>query len=355
VTRRPAMVWIATGLMEGLTGIERIVLNTVAAFSSISSADNVILVDLGATWTDPLESYGCVMRLPRAKGGIARRAVMPNLARDATRIVTHSFGGRFPSGLPPASHKSYTVHDWSPFHDQAMPAAARLAWGYAISAGVRSARLLHFYSQSMVSESPPVLRHVVRRRAIVTGLPYPGRRSPQPERADRHLPRTPGLVLSVGTNIPRKRFGLVANACEHLDGVQFVAAGDGTEKLAGVESHTGARASLGLGRVTEVELENLYATAALVVLASSYEGFGLPVLEAWEAGCPILITEGVATRLPYEVAESATVVPTDVSAEQLSTAIAGALAQPEGIRRNRPAEGPTLIDYLQRRVTEDST
>ncbi len=41
------------------------------------------------------------------------------------------------------------------------------------------------------------------------------------------------------------------------------------------------------GYVSEKELENLYARAAVYVFPSLYEGFGFPILEAMAAGCPV--------------------------------------------------------------------
>ncbi len=39
------------------------------------------------------------------------------------------------------------------------------------------------------------------------------------------------------------------------------------------------------------EVENLYATSAAVVFPTLFEGFGLPVLEAMERGCPVLCSD----------------------------------------------------------------
>jgi len=43
-----------------------------------------------------------------------------------------------------------------------------------------------------------------------------------------------------------------------------------------------------LGRVSDVDLAALYRTAAVYVLPSLYEGFGLPILEAQACGCPVV-------------------------------------------------------------------
>src|SRR5207249_183120 len=43
-----------------------------------------------------------------------------------------------------------------------------------------------------------------------------------------------------------------------------------------------------LSRVTSAELRALYEGCALFLFPSLYEGFGLPVLEAMEAGAPVI-------------------------------------------------------------------
>lgn len=40
---------------------------------------------------------------------------------------------------------------------------------------------------------------------------------------------------------------------------------------------------------TNKELENLYANAIAFVYPSLYEGFGMPILEAYSYGCPVLV------------------------------------------------------------------
>jgi glycosyltransferase involved in cell wall biosynthesis len=42
------------------------------------------------------------------------------------------------------------------------------------------------------------------------------------------------------------------------------------------------------GEIDDPHLQSLYAGAAALVLPSLYEGFGLPLLEAMQLGCPVL-------------------------------------------------------------------
>ncbi len=43
-----------------------------------------------------------------------------------------------------------------------------------------------------------------------------------------------------------------------------------------------------LGYVPDAELRNVYASSLALLMASSYEGFGLPVIEAMACGCPVI-------------------------------------------------------------------
>lgn len=57
-------------------------------------------------------------------------------------------------------------------------------------------------------------------------------------------------------------------------------------------------------RVNDVELRNLYANALCFIYPSAYEGFGIPILEAYKANCPTLLN--YASCFP-EIAENAAV------------------------------------------------
>jgi glycosyltransferase involved in cell wall biosynthesis len=65
-------------------------------------------------------------------------------------------------------------------------------------------------------------------------------------------------------------------------------------------------------------LHRLYKSAAMLVYNSRYEGFGLPVLEAMQAGCPVIASD--SSSLP-EVCGDAAVMVQPESREQLLQAI----------------------------------
>jgi glycosyltransferase involved in cell wall biosynthesis len=104
-------------------------------------------------------------------------------------------------------------------------------------------------------------------------------------------------VLSVGTAEPRKNLRTLVEAFDPLGraGLDLVLVGpDGwQEDLQSVIDPLGERARP-LGFVAEGELATLYAGASAFAYPSSWEGFGLPVLEAMAYGTPVVTSAGTA-------------------------------------------------------------
>ena len=46
-----------------------------------------------------------------------------------------------------------------------------------------------------------------------------------------------------------------------------------------------------MGRISDDELSDLYGRAWVFCLPSTYEGFGIPYIEAMASGCPVVATE----------------------------------------------------------------
>jgi len=152
----------------------------------------------------------------------------------------------------------------------------------------------------------------------------------------------PGFVLAVGTLEPRKNLPRLAEAYACLDlGMQrehplviVGARGWSTGPTMTALRSLGDRA-LVLGHVSDADLAELYRRCAVFCYPSLGEGFGLPVLEAMNAGAAV-VTSGVSS-LP-EVGGDAVlyVEPTDVA--DIARGIERALGDPE-LRAGMVARG----------------
>ncbi len=130
-----------------------------------------------------------------------------------------------------------------------------------------------------------------------------------------------GYLLAVGTRWPRKNLNLAVEACDLLRGdvarplVITGKAGWGKE---GLGKHTKA-----VGYTDFETLSALYSSADMYLCPSLHEGFGLPVLEAFTCGCPVICSTGGA--LP-EVAGDAAIVQPGWEPIGWANAISGALS-----------------------------
>lgn len=112
--------------------------------------------------------------------------------------------------------------------------------------------------------------------------------------ADRTVLERNGLeagkyVLAVGNMAPHKDFAALDHLAATLPqrGVKLVISGGMNKRVFDTDIPDLQHATY-VGRVTDEELHALYRDAACFVFPSIYEGFGLPPVEAMEAGCPVV-------------------------------------------------------------------
>jgi glycosyltransferase involved in cell wall biosynthesis len=107
-------------------------------------------------------------------------------------------------------------------------------------------------------------------------------------------------LLFVGTLEPRKNLVGVLDALESLRSrradvpVLVIAGGLGwrNDTIARrLDALAGDDAVRILGYVDDTDLATLYSRATALVFPSFYEGFGLPLLEAMAAGCPVIVSD----------------------------------------------------------------
>ncbi|MTD54999.1 glycosyltransferase family 4 protein [Amycolatopsis pithecellobii] len=133
---------------------------------------------------------------------------------------------------------------------------------------------------------------------------FTGRPPNDDMRARLRLPTE--YLLFVGASGPRKGLDWLMKAHEATpDLPPLVLAGPGRTRVSGRAQH--------IGYLSEVDLRNLVAGAAALVLPSREEGFGLPVLEALACDVPVVCTDlpalreisgGYAHLVPYQDVEA---------------------------------------------------
>lgn len=141
------------------------------------------------------------------------------------------------------------------------------------------------------------------------------------------------LVLAVGSRKPHKNLRRLVAALpsvrRSVPGATLVLAGNPTEhddelraeaERGGVAEHVKL-----LGFVAPDELEGLYAAAACVVLPSTNEGFGLPIVEAMARGVPVACSN--VSALP-EVGGDAAVYFDPLDEADIARAVLAILEQP---------------------------
>lgn len=94
-----------------------------------------------------------------------------------------------------------------------------------------------------------------------------------------------------------------------------------------------------LGFLSSEELQAVFSSATAMIFASRFEGFGLPILEAFHAGLPVLSSN--ATTLP-EVARDAALYFAPDSPGELATLMKRILSTPE-LRRDLVKKGTLVL------------
>lgn len=96
-------------------------------------------------------------------------------------------------------------------------------------------------------------------------------------------------ILFVGSREKYKNFQLAvkAVACSNLKLV-IVGSPLSKEEVSFLCKEVGCANFIEMGRVSNEELNRLYNGALALLYPSEYEGFGIPVLEAQKAGCPVI-------------------------------------------------------------------
>ena len=304
------------------SGVERCVISLVRALASAESDHEFVLFsdwDPGPTpprWRRvALPSMGRWARLRFDHSGLARRA------REERLDLVHATKSFLPAGLGcPGVVSVYDVIFLR--HPGFYPFLWRAYWTRALARSVERAAAISCLSETTERDLHELLPASRGKTQVV------------PPGVDPGLFRGaavdgPPCFLCVGNLTRRKNLPVLIEAFARVRKtrpVELVVVGAldyGGNALEG----DGVRY---LERVPDQDLGRLYRSAIALVYPSQYEGFGLPVLEAMSAGCPVIASSGGA--LPEAVGEAGLLVPPG-SPEDLAGAMERVAADPDLRRR----------------------
>jgi glycosyltransferase involved in cell wall biosynthesis len=240
--------------------------------------------------------------------------------------------------------KIATVHDLAPLRvpgdlTQAQQERFRRSMSY-----LRKADLLLAVSKHTAADIVELLGcEEGRIRVLPMGADLVQAGAPQPEPLPDWENRFAGrrVVISVGSTTERKNLAALPAFLAQLkrDGwpVALVRVGDELPGPLAAELRAvlGAEGLVEMGKVSTEQLAGAYQRAAFLIFPSRFEGFGLPVLEAMAAGCPVVCSS--ATSLPEVGGPAALYFPPDDIAMAVSQA--ALLLSREEYRQSQIAAG----------------
>ncbi len=306
------------------------------------------------------EPFAFSVRALRTMAGRLRRGVRYDLVHDV-QCLGYGLLGIRALGLPMVTtiHHPLTVDRRASFvRDQTMTDAIGTMQFYPIGMQSFVARRMDRVLTSSEASGREILRDFGVRRdrlAMVWNGLDTDLYSPDPA-----LPRDESEILCVGrASDPNKGIKTLIAALARLPSpvrLTLVDAGSTGNDARKWARALGCEDRLAItGRIPTEELVNLYRRAALVVVPSRYEGFGLPAVEAMACGTPVVATSAGALPEVMRVGSGGLLVPRD-DPEALAKAIAELLAQPQ-LRREMAERARPRIEasFSWPRVAERTT
>jgi len=334
------LLWLVPG---DVGGSEEYAVRTLLAYAAHGPSDVRPVVHLSGTAAEAHPELGAAFDLEvcgvdnRNRG--RRLLAESTWLADRTRVLdaVHHVGGRIPvrTGAPVA----VTVHDLQPLdHPEHFSVARRAYLRWALPRSVRRADVV-------VTVSDSVARQVVDRfgvsadRVVVVSSGV----VPAMVATDRARPSEPPTVLYPAVTHPHKRHVLLVEAfhllAERHPTVRLVLTGGAGRAEADVRRAIGTGPHADrierTGRIPDEAMAERLATALVVAFPSSYEGFGIPVIEAMAAGVPVLVAAGTPAA---GLVGSASVLPAAADPVRWAAGLERLLVD-EDHRRGRIADG----------------
>jgi glycosyltransferase involved in cell wall biosynthesis len=274
-----------------------------------------------------------IKRLPIGRGQLWEQLVLPLATAGSTLVNLCNTG-------PVLKRKQYTViHDATTVSmPEAFSKSFRLWYRFLMPAlGVMSRKVLTVseYAKSDIARCFGIAPgHMV---VLGEGGDHIHRHASDTSILAKHGLQANQYFLAVSSNAPHKNFKLIGQALAlgQVGGMKVAIAGGNNQRVFGTSGPAAHADIAWLGYVSDAELKALYENAAAFVFPSLHEGFGLPLVEAMELGCPVLSSN---TASMPEVCGDAALYFSPTDAAQLLTQMQAMAANP-GLRAQYAAKG----------------
>lgn len=282
--------------------------------------------------------------------GFSEQLKMPGLLAQTKPDIVHVPHWNVPvlSSLP----RVVTIHDLLLLDD---PESAKVSTRHPIVASIKrlgyttALRAALGASRNVLVPTQWVANDIKKRfpgvktPITVTGEGMPEAMSAMWQDADLIDP----YLLYVGSAYPHKNLDSLFDAWKKLvpqhPTVSLVMAGERDvfmQRLEARVEHEQLPRVRFLGRVTDEQLSILYSKALALVYPSKNEGFGLPPLEAFAHGCPVIAAR--ATSLPEVLGEQSATFFEPGASDDILRAIETVLGDPMRARVNARQSVPAL-------------
>lgn len=287
----------------------------------------------------------------RFRRAVARRVTYPVRIRSrATGRIAHILDHSWADMLDYISggmRKVITVHDLIPLRFPGELSPAQATRFRRIVSRIRCADAIVAVSEHTKSEVVDLLEVDPERIHVVPNGVNPPSDSIKEGRVARCLSghRDSYLIGSLGSTLLRKNLGVFSESLRMFRRRSarrpvLVRAGAALPDSlrAEIEKVLGPECLVELGRVSDEELEEFYAKIDVMAVPSTYEGFGLPVIEAMARGVPVAAAD--RTSLPEVGGDAARYFDpgdpeamADALAEIANSGEVAARMREEGVRR----------------------
>lgn len=283
-------------LTQRVTGVQRFALEALKAIDGLLQTPEfaalrgrVELLVPPAYCGDPGLKAIRLVKCGRRGGYPWEQLELPGLARDKVLLGL--------SGLGPVLHRHQVlvVHDVTYLAvPQTFTPVLRAVYGFLVPLLVRQAARLVAVSEFTRGE---LQKYLGTDPARVTVCHESGEHMLAEPASSAALARNDmagkDYFIAVGVGGANKNFPLLLAAIRQakLDGALLALTGKRNPRVhvgTGIEDDEMVRY---LGYVSEPELRGLYENALALVYPSSYEGFGLPPIEAMSCGCPAITSD----------------------------------------------------------------